>query len=130
AAKPITEPGLYKIQTPEGAEVIGYVIPNLLDIDGTAIPLSLFTNGTQATVQGDIVGVPVEGADIDLPSSDVPTGRGVFASADETGQVQATIPLTIEASMEGVEPGEPCTYRAESFTGEPVLVSCQPNIQT
>src|SRR5690606_32613129 len=52
------------------------------------------------------------------------------ASADETGQVQATIPLTIEASMEGVEPGEPCTYRAESFTGEPVLVSCQPNIQT
>lgn len=130
AAQPITEPGLYKVQTPDGAEAVGYVIPNLIDIDGTQIPLSLFTNGTQATVQGDIVGVPVEGGAVDLPSGDVPSGRGVFASSDESGHLQATIPLNIEASMSGVEQGEPTTYRAESFTGEQVLVSCQPNIQT
>lgn len=128
-AQPVTEAGLYKVQTPEGEEAIGYVIPNLLDIDGTAIPLSLFTNGTQATIQSDVVGVPVEGAGVDLPSGDVPRGRGVFASA-EGGELQATVPLTISASMAGIGEGEPTSYRAESFTGEDVLVSLQPNIQT
>jgi len=128
-AQPVTQAGLYKVQTPEGEEAIGYVIPNLLDIDGTPIPLSLFTNGTQATVQSDVVGVPVEGEGVDLPSADVPSGRGVFAST-EGGDIQATIPLTIAASMAGIGEGEPTSYRAESFTGEDVLVSCQPNIQT
>lgn len=128
-AQPVTQAGLYKVQTPEGQEAIGYVIPNLLDIDGTPIPLSLFTNGTQATVQSDVVGVPVEGEGVDLPSADVPSGRGVFAST-EGGDIQATVPLTISASMAGIEEGEPTSYRAESFTGEDVLVSCQPNIQT
>lgn len=127
-AGPVTEAGLYKVQTPEGAEAVGYVIPNLIDIDGTALPLALFTNGTQAVVQGDIVGVPTEGADIDLPSADVPEGRGVFASEGPNG-VQATIPLTISARVSMGE-GEPTMYKAESFTGEDVLVSCQPNIQT
>lgn len=129
AAAPITEAGLYKVQTPDGEEAIGYVIPNLLDIDGTAIPLSLFTNGTQATVQGDVVGVPVEGAGVDLPSADAPSGRGVFAS-EGAGGLQATVPLTIEGSMAGLGEGEPMVYRAESFTGEQVLISIQPNIQT
>lgn len=129
-AGPVTEPGLYRVLDGEGNEVIGYVIPNLLDIDGTAIPLSLFTNGSNATVQGDIVGSPVQGDAIDLPTGDVPRGRGVFASADGAGVLQATIPLTIEASMAGIAEGEPTTYRAESFTGESVLVSVQPNIQT
>jgi hypothetical protein len=127
-AGPVTEAGLYKVISEEGEEVIGYVIPNLIDIDGTAIPLSLFTNGSMATVQGDIVGSPVEGDAIELPTGDVPQGRGVFASPGP-GEVQATIPLTIEASMQGLESGEPTTYKAESFTGESVLVSVQPNIQ-
>lgn len=127
-AGPITEAGLYKVQTPEGTEAVGYVIPNLIDIDGTAIPISLFTNGTQAVVQGDIVGVPTEGAHIDLPSADTPRGRGVFASEGPDG-VKATVPLTISASVGSIN-GEPGTYRAESFTGEDVIVSCQPNIQT
>lgn len=129
-ARSITEAGVYKVQTPEGEEAVGLVIPNLIDIDGTPIPLSVFINGTHATVQSDVVGVPA-GDDMlpELPSSDSPQGRGVFASEGPQG-VQATIPLTISASMGGIDPGEPMTYRAESFTGEQVLVSCQPNIQT
>jgi hypothetical protein len=128
APKPVTEAGLYKVKTPEGAESVGYVIPNLIDVDGTALPLALFTNGTQAVVQGDVVGVPVEGDHIDLPTSDTPSGRGVFASED-AGEVKATVPLNIQGSAAGMGEGEPTMYRAESFTGQEVMVSLQPNLQ-
>lgn len=129
-AGPVTEPGLYKVQTPEGEEVVGYAIPNLIDIDGTALPLTLFTNGSVATVQTDVVGVPVPGEQLDLPSADVPRGRGVFATSEGPDGPQATVPLTISATLAGIGEGEPMSYRAESFSGEDVLVSCQPNIQT
>lgn len=126
-AAPVTEAGLYKVMTPEGAEAIGYVIPNLIDIDGTAIPLALFTNGSQATVQGDVVGVPVEGGGgMELPTGDVPQGRGVFASPGP--EVQATIPLNISGSA--TLPSGETMYRAESFSGEDVMVCLQPNIAT
>jgi hypothetical protein len=127
---PVTEAGIYKVQTPEGEDVVGYVIPNLIDVDGTALPLSLFTNGSVATVQTDIIGVPAPGEQLELPSADVPRGRGVFATADGPNGPQATVPLTISATLAGIGEGEPMSYRAESFSGEDVLVSCQPNIQT
>lgn len=127
-AVPVTTAGTYRVQTPDGQEAVGYVIPNLIDIDGTALPLSLFTNGTQATVQSDVVGAPADSEEVSLPTSPTPSGRGVFASEGPMG-VQATVPLTISASMAGMGEGEPDTYRAESFSGEQVMVSRQPNIQ-
>jgi hypothetical protein len=132
APGPVTEPGLYKVQTPEGETVVGYVIPNLIDIDGTALPLALFTNGSVATVQTDVVGSPAEdtGEQLDLPTADVPRGRGVFATSDGPLGPQATVPLTIDATLAGIGEGEPMSFRAESFSGEQVLVSRQPNIQT
>lgn len=129
-ALPVTRPGCYKVRTPEGEVTTGYVIPNLIDVDGTVLPLALFTNGVQATVQTDVLGVPCEGEQPELPEADVPRGRGVFATADGPDGAQATVPLTIDATLAGIGSGEAMSYRAESFTGQQVLVSCQPNIQT
>lgn len=127
-ATPVTQPGCYKVRTPDGRETVGYVIPNLVDVDGTVLPIALFMNGEEASVQTDIVGVPCD-EHPDLPEADVPRGRGVFATADGPEGPIATVPLTIDATLAGVGSGEPMSYRAESFTGQQVLVSCQPNIQ-
>jgi hypothetical protein len=128
-AMPVTEPGIYRVRTPDGEELTGFVIPNLVDVDGTSIPLSLFANGERATVQTDIVGVPSDEEPLDLPTADVPRGRGVFATSDGPNGPQATVPLDISATLAGVGSGEPMSYRAESFSGEDILVSQQPNIQ-
>jgi hypothetical protein len=129
-ATPVTQPGVYKVRTPEGETRVGYVIPNLIDVDGTSLPLALFMDGETATVQTDIVGVPADGETPDLPEADVPRGKGVFATASGPEGPRATVPLTIDATLAGVGTGEPMSYRAESFTGQDILVSCQPNIQS
>jgi hypothetical protein len=126
APKSITAPGVYRVTTPEGEDVVGHVIPNLVDIDGTELPLALFTNGEQSIVQGDVVGVPVDEA-VELPAgASEPHGRGVFITEGPEG-TKATIPLDIQGSVD-MGDGEPSLYRAESFTGEQVMVSLQPNI--
>ena len=122
---PVHEFGLYKVQSMDGKELIGYVIPNLLDVDGTPMPLSLFTNGSQSTVQADILGVPA-GEGFELPTGDVPTGYGCFVSQNEQG-IQATIPIDIQNSA--TTPEEPTTFSGETFDGSPIEVSVQPNIQ-
>jgi hypothetical protein len=129
-ATPVTQPGVYKVRTPEGETRVGYVIPNLIDVDGTSLPLALFMDGETATVQTDIVGIPADGETPDLPEADVPRGKGVFATASGPEGPRATVPLTIDATLAGVGMGEPMSYRAESFTGQDILVSCQPNIQS
>jgi hypothetical protein len=92
------------------------------------MPISLFTNGSQAAVQSDILGVPVQGQALDLPTGDMPQGYGVFFTS-EGGQLQATIPLSIQSSTSGPDPNEPCVFQGETYDGNPVEVSVQPNIQ-
>jgi len=127
-AGPATEFGLYKALTQDGQEVTGYVIPNLLDIDGTVSPITLFTNGTQAAIQGDVIGTPVDADPSGIPTADSPTGYGSFFSAGPEG-VQATVPLKLAGSFEPA-PGEPGVFQAETYDGRPVEVSIQPNLQT
>lgn len=127
-AGPVTAPGLYKVETADGQEAIGYAIPNPIGPDGTELPLTLFTNGTQAAIQTDVIGVPVEGGGVDLPSADAPTKRGFFASEGPEG-IKATVPFTIKGSVGGME-GEPTSYAATAFSGEEVHLSVQPNIET
>jgi len=125
---PVSEFGLYKVLAKNGQEMVGYVIPNLIDIDGMRSPVCLFTNGTVAAIQGDILGVPAgDGDGSDLPTSDVPSGYGAFFSA-EGGEVIATVPLRLMGSF--AAPGQPGVHQAESWDGRPVEVSVQPNIQT
>lgn len=124
----INESGIYKVVNEEnGQELIGYVIPNLLDVDGQPLPLSLFTNGSHSAVQPDITGTPA-GDGASLPTSMV-GGTGAFFSHTEDGKLQATVPLELSGGSY-TSPGEPATFVGETFDGRPVQVSVQPNIQT
>ncbi len=124
ALSPIVDDGLYKVQSEEGNELVGWVIPNLIDTDGESLPLAMFTNGSQATIQDEIFGEPVgEGAA--LPSGP-PSGYGSFYTVDQDG-VRATIPLTLGGSHQ--MPDQPSVMTGETYDGRPVEVSVQPNIQ-
>jgi len=124
-ASSIVHAGLYKVQDTQGREHIGAVIPNLMDLDGKELPISLFTNGTVSAVQSDIVGTPA-GTAVDLPKSK-PSGHGFFFKVDGD-RMYALIPMTFKAST--TMPGQPTGLVGETFDGRPVEVSQQPNIQT
>jgi hypothetical protein len=116
--------GLYKVHDSQGKELIGYVFPNLLDTDGTLLPLALFTNGSQAAVQGEIAGV-LSGGGNALPEGP-PRGYGSFVRILSGGKVEATIPMEIQATLGGEEGA---SLAGETFDSRPVQVSIQPNIQ-
>lgn len=120
---PIEEFGMYKVETADGKKVVGFAIPNLYDLDGTSVPLVLFTNGAASALQADMVGVPIGSAPV-LPDGPV-AGHGSFVHTGETGKVVSTVPMEIkgEAVMEGE-----ALWMAETFTGEPVSIKKQPNI--
>lgn len=97
----VSEPGVYKVMTAAGKELVGWVIPSLIDFDGTRLPMAVFTNGSTAMVQDQIAGSRVA-TGVNLPSSE-PGGTGVFYMAGEGG-IEATIPVEVhgtEASMDG-----------------------------
>lgn len=122
---PISEAGFYKVHDEAGKEIVGFVIPNLIDSDGESVPLSLFTNGSQATVQAEIFGEPA-GDGANLPTS-TPGGYGAFFEVTNEGEIRATIPMTLQGSYAG-EDGI-STISGETYDGRPVEVSIQPTIQ-
>ena len=94
----IKDYGIYKVQDSEGRHLIGFVFPNLIDIDGKPMPMALFTNGSHSTVQGEIVGVKVaEGAAI---VEGRPRGYGVFYKVLQNGKAVATVPFEIHATLQ------------------------------
>ncbi len=121
-AAAITEYGIYQVQDAKGNSRIGYVFPNLLDIDGKPLPIALFANGSQVAVQSDIAGIPV-GEGVALIEGH-PEGRGVFYR-----DAEATLPLTIKSSLASPEEGG-VVLIAETFDGRQVQVAVQPNIET
>jgi hypothetical protein len=124
-AEAISESGIYKVVDSEGKELIGFVIPNLYDSDGGRVPLALFTNGSQATIQAEIFGEEA-GEGVNLPTGPI-QGMGFFFNVDDDGRAEATLPMAIKGSH--AAPGEPSNFVGELFDGRPIEVSVQPNIQ-
>jgi hypothetical protein len=118
--------GSYKVKTQDGRELVGIVFPNLLDTDGTPLPLFLFTNGSQSAAQGEIVGVR-SGEATSIPEGH-PRGHGAFYEVLTNGKAQATVPLTIQATLQMPDEGEGTSLHATTFDGRPVEVKVQPNI--
>lgn len=118
--------GIYKVKTTDGKELIGYVFPNLLDTDGTPLPIFLFTNGSQAAVQGEIVGIKVGGGASLFEGH--PRGKGAFYELLTNGRAQATVPMTIKATLQTAEENEGVFLHGETFDGRQVEVKVQPNI--
>jgi hypothetical protein len=129
-AGPISAPGMYQVQAVDGEMLTGMVLPNLLDTDGSSLPIALFTDGVHAAVQSDISGVPVGEF---TPPGSVPaeqaSGHGVFFT-DAGGVPCATLPLTLGATMQGPGTDEQPRYQAETFDGRQVQVSVQPYVAT
>lgn len=94
--KPITEPGIYRVRTVEGTDLVGWAIPNLLSLDGTVMPVTVFSNGAVSQMQDCIMGARMA-TGADLPST-APSGVGVFYARGQDGNVVATIPLRVEGA--------------------------------
>lgn len=122
-AGPITTAGVYQVETLDGQGLEGWVIPNLLELDGTPMPIALFTNGEQMAVQGEISGTP-SNTEVPLNEGAI-QGHGCFARQGPNG-LEATIPMEVHATLSNE--GE-VLYSTTTYDGRPVDVAVQPNIQ-
>ena len=126
----VTHPGIYKVYSQDegAAELVGFVIPNLLDTDGQALPLSVFTNGAAYAVQTEIYGEQA-GDGPGLPTGPI-SGNGFFAGLGPDGSLKATVPMELQGSsqMPGDSEEGLDTHMGSTFDGRPVEVSVQPNI--
>lgn len=115
----VQKPGIYRVKTVHGKEQIGWVIPQLIDLDGDVVPMAVFTNGASAMVQDQIVGVmSSKVSPVDLPSGPV-KGTGVFYASGPDG-VQATVPVQVLGSAEGRDGA--LVHLVKSLTGEEAKV--------
>lgn len=115
----ITSPGAYRVTDTSGQQHVGYVIPALMDMHGSEVHLSLFTNGSVYAVQSEIYGVPA--GNIDLPSSPI-SQHGLFFVVGGSG-IRATMPMELQASV--AIGNQPRTYNGVAFGGFPIQVSVQ-----
>lgn len=121
----VAESGIYKVRTTAGKELMGWVLPNLLDLDGTRMPLSVFTNGAVSMTQDQVYGARIA-TGVDLPSDPI-QGTGVFYCAGQGG-VEATVPVKIvgkEAGMDGSD-----VYHVQSMTGVDARAVITPGMAT
>jgi len=116
--------GLYRVETTDGRKLVGYVFPNLVDVDGTSLPLALFTNGSEYALQSDICGVRA-GEGQAIPEGRR-VGHGLMFRVLSNGKAEATVPLHIEASLDH---GEGVQWIATSFTGDRVRIVPSPNVR-
>lgn len=120
----ISRSGLYKVQDEKGQFLTGLVLTNLVDTDGSSLPISVFTNGSAQAVQGDIAGVRM-GELTTLPTGSA-MGYGLFYSVMPNGKVKATVPMRLKGSA-GMA-GQPTNLSGETFDGRPVSLSQQDNL--
>jgi len=130
-AGPISAPGMYQVSSTAGEMLTGVVIPNLLDIDGTALPIALFTDGQHAAVQSDISGVPVgEFSPPGTVPAEQASGHGCFITING-GIPCATLPLTLGATVQGAPGSEESPhFQAETFDGRQTQVCVQSYVAT
>ncbi|WP_394831780.1 hypothetical protein LVJ94_35215 [Pendulispora rubella] len=119
----VSEFGIYRVEDLRGRSLVGYVFPALLDTDGTSLPISLFTDGSEAAVQGEIFGVRVEGGASLFEGE--PRGHGAFFRTFPDGHGEATLPLTLEASLGS---GQGVSYLGKTFTEREIDVQITPDV--
>jgi hypothetical protein len=120
--EPIKDFGLYRVKTPDGQQLLGVVFPKIVDLDGTTLPTSVFSNGSQNGIQKQIAGVRA-GAVTDLPTVRAPKGPGVFFR-QSGAEVLALMPLVVENVSE--DPEGTRTYDATTMAGMKVRLHATP----
>jgi len=121
--KTVTEFGEYKVKTADGKELIGWVFPRCVDLDGTNTALAIFSNGSQSAMQENIAGSPVgQGTNL---IDEKPNGFGCFYLARQGGAT-AIIPVKIKAGMQGQS--EDQGFLVETIMGEEVTLKLVPGL--
>jgi len=121
----IEKPGVYRVRNIDGQEMMGWVLPSLVDFDGTRVPMAVFTNGATAAVQGSIVGAKISDATMGLPE-DKPAGSGLFYVVTPSG-IEATVPFKIEGREASMDGGD--LVHVTTLTGQPHVVRLVPGLQ-
>jgi hypothetical protein len=94
--------------------MIGWVFPQVMSLDMTPLPLTLFNNGSQYAIQEHVAG-EIAGKSVDLPKGN-PAGYGCLYYIDH-GTAKAFLPMTVGSTMRG--PDGMVRYNATDEFGEP-----------
>jgi hypothetical protein len=121
--KVVDEFGEYKVKTNDGKELVGWVFPRVVDLDGTNQALAIFSNGSESAMQENIAGSPV-GKGTNLIDEE-PKGMGCFYLARQGGAT-AIVPMEIKGKMRG-EDGD-VGYLATTIMGEEITVKMVPGL--
>jgi hypothetical protein len=121
--KTVTEFGQYKVKTTDGKELIGWVFPRVVDLDGTNQALAVFSNGSESALQENIAGSPA-GKDTNLIDEE-PNGMGCFYLARQGGAT-AIMPMEVKGKIQGEE-GD-TGYLANTIMGEEVTIKLVPGL--
>lgn len=117
-------PGVYRVQTKDGHELLGWVFPQLIDMDGHRIPMAAFTNGAAAAIQDQIVGSWV-GAGYSLPTHE-PVDTGIFYMRGPS-KLDATVPVTIVGREAGTDGAE--VFHVKTLTGGEYRLKLVPGLR-
>lgn len=126
----VVQPGVYECCDSTGEECVGAVIPNLIDISGDPIPISLYTDGRRSAVQSEICARYVSPLkSLAGVAAREAQGVGVFYCQTEEGAA-ATIPLEVKGSYTGPAEEQEGATRivVDTFDGRHAHVSIQPQI--
>ena len=97
--------GRFSIVLEDGTPTYGYVVPDVINLDGSAAPGAVLFSETGAAFQQE----KVAGAYLDelipgnITISANPHGRGVFAKVTDSGIEQATVPVKIAHQIRSSE---------------------------
>lgn len=119
--------GVYKVQDEKGRHLVGFVFPNLMDLDGHILPLALFTNGSQSALQGEVVGVAA-GEGVGLPQGR-PKGHGAFYKVMSDGKAIAMTPMDLAMSFTSPEAGG-AALMGTTMEGAQIQVHIQPGVNS
>jgi hypothetical protein len=115
----------YKVMRSDGADLLGTVIPNVIDFDQNKKNLKIFVSGTNSSFRTSINGMKIDDIGA-LTDGDVTPGKfGTFVY-EEDGNAIATIPFTIASlSRDGSE----VRLKVYDYRGEPNIIKIVPGIE-
>jgi hypothetical protein len=121
--KTVDEFGEYKVKTNDGKELVGWVFPRVVDLDGTNQALAVFSNGSESAMQENISGSPV-GKGTNLIDEE-PEGLGCFYLARQGGAT-AIVPMEVKGRMQGPDGDQ--GFLASTILGEEVTIKLVPGL--
>lgn len=121
--EPVKNFGLYRVKSKgDGRQLLGWVFPRVVDVDGTALPMAIFSNGSENTVQPDIAGVRAGSAAGII--SGVPQGTGIFYRVTGDDAV-ALVPMVVNVIS---KEGDLTKYEAATVMGKKIVLWATPGV--